>query len=225
MSLRIQDIHKSFSQGGRKIEVLKGVNFDVPTGQCYSVLGASGSGKSTLLALLAGLDVADSGQIWINNQEVSKLNDSQWTQFRGSNIGIVFQQYHLVPYLTALENVVLPLEIHGRSNPKERAKMLLEQMGLGHRADHWPNQLSGGECQRVAIARALALEPALVLADEPSGSLDVETGDVVMKFFFETIRKNKMTTLLVTHNPDLAAQCDGQVRLVSGRRVELEVQP
>lgn len=223
MSLIVSGVYKSFQQAGRTVEVLKGVDFEIPQGKCYAVLGASGSGKSTLLSLLAGLDSADRGKIRIHDKDVTSLSDSEWTQFRGTNIGIVFQQYHLVPYLTALENVLLPLEIHSVPDSRRRAEQLLEEMGLSHRMEHWPSQLSGGECQRVAIARALALNPQLVLADEPSGSLDVETGNSVMDFFFRTIRQHKMTTVLVTHNPDLAALCDGQIRLVAGRPASTEV--
>jgi len=226
MSLIVRGLQKSFSQGGQPIEVLRGVDFDIPTGKCAALLGSSGSGKSTLLSLLAGLDSADKGQIQIldhqkQSRDVTHFDEATWTRFRGENIGIVFQQYHLIPHLTALENVQLPMEILGRKDPEKKAKEMLEEVGLSQRLTHWPSQLSGGESQRVAIARALVMEPKLLLADEPSGSLDVETGESVMGFFFRMVEKHQMTTLLVTHNPELAQKCDFQILLKAGRVTEV----
>jgi putative ABC transport system ATP-binding protein len=188
----------------------------LPEGKLISIIGQSGSGKSTLLSLLAGLESADSGSINLTQQNLSKMNEKQRTQFRAKNISIVFQQYHLMPHLTALENVMLPLEILKKENAKSQALAMLTELGLDHRANHLPSQMSGGECQRVAIARALVVRPKLLLADEPSGNLDVKTGDKVMDVFFKVVKKFNITTVLVTHSPELAARCDSTWQLESG---------
>lgn len=183
MSLKLINVKKSYQQGANQLEILKGINSEIQTGEVVSIIGQSGSGKSTLLTLLAGLDQPDSGQIEISGTDISKLNQNQMTQFRGQKIGIVFQQFHLLGHLKAIENVALPLEIAGDPQAFAKAKLMLEQVGLGHRLDHFPSQLSGGECQRVAIARALVTKPEILLADEPSGNLDVKTGQQVMQVF------------------------------------------
>lgn len=221
MSLQLKDIRKKFLQGDTEIEVLKGLSATISTGEVVAIVGQSGSGKSTLLSLLAGLDRATSGSIQVEEQKFESLDEIQMTQFRGKNIGIVFQQFHLLPHLTALENVMLPLEIlntdHQRLEDIEaKAKRFLGLMKLEHRLNHLPQQLSGGECQRVAIARALVVEPKILLADEPSGNLDSETGQKVMEVFFNAIRERKVTTVLVTHSPQLAQMCDRQLVLNKG---------
>ncbi|MBX2995186.1 MAG: ABC transporter ATP-binding protein [Bdellovibrionaceae bacterium] len=216
MNLDVVDIKKTYQQGSEKIQVLKGVNFNVREGEVVAILGQSGSGKTTLLSLLAGLDLPGSGEIRMDGQIFSQMLEDEKTIFRGKKIGIVFQSYHLVPHLTALENVMLPLDILGEADPAEKAKALLEQVGLGHRSTHFPSQLSGGECQRTALARALVTKPALLLADEPSGHLDSETGQKVMDLFFDVVRKNKTTTILVTHDAALAKRCDRQLVLKAG---------
>jgi putative ABC transport system ATP-binding protein len=216
MSLRLVNIHKSYEQGGLEIPVLKGLNLEIQNSQVVAILGQSGSGKSTLLSLLAGLDRPTEGQIFVGSQEISKLNEDEMTRFRGRNIGIVFQQFHLFPHLTALENVMVPLEIWSEGQRKIRSQQLLEKMGLSHRMNHFPHQLSGGECQRVAIARALVMNPHMILADEPSGNLDTATGQKVMDLFFEVVRSNQVTTVLVTHSEVLAQRCDRQLRLEHG---------
>lgn len=218
MSLQLQEVIKSFVQGENKVEVLKGLSAEVQKGEIVAILGKSGSGKSTLLSVLAGLTAVDKGSYSLGGKSLEKLSEDEWSDFRSQNISIVFQQYHLVSHLTALENVTLPLEIQGKAEgAEEKAKKILTDLGLGHRLDHYPKQLSGGESQRVAIARALIADPQLLLADEPSGNLDVTTGDSVMKLFFDVVRKNKMTTLLVTHNEDLAKMCDRVLRIQDGR--------
>lgn len=217
MSLVVTDLQKSFDQGGKKIEILRGIDFALEDGKSLAILGKSGSGKSTLLSLLGGLDKQDRGRIVIDGEDTTAFTDSDWTRFRGRKVGIVFQQYHLVPHLTALENVMLPLEIQGVADARKIAATFLDEVELSHRGDHWPSQLSGGESQRVSIARALATSPKLLLADEPSGSLDAETGETVMSFFFSVVRRHKMTTVLVTHNPDLANFCDRQVVIAGGK--------
>lgn len=216
MSLTLVNVNKSYQQGSQKLEILKNVNGDVKTGELISIVGQSGSGKSTLLSLLAGLDRPDSGKIIISGVDISTLNQKDLTEFRGKKIGIVFQQFHLLNHLKAIENVMLPLEILGDEQARDKAETLLNQVGLGHRLEHLPYELSGGECQRVAIARALVTKPEILLADEPSGNLDVKTGQQVMKLFLDVVRQNKITTILVTHSPELAQLCDRQLQLVNG---------
>lgn len=216
MSLLLQNIRKSYSQGTSEIQVLKGLMAEIRSGEIVAVVGQSGSGKSTLLSLLAGLDRPQSGQIVIRGQDIVGLSEQQMTSFRAKNIGIVFQHFHLMPHLTALENVMLPLEILEEGRIEERARDILGLMGLGHREEHFPSQLSGGESQRVAIARALVVQPQFLLADEPSGSLDSETGEKVMDVFFDVVRQKKMTTVLVTHSEALARRCDRVLTLKNG---------
>ncbi len=220
MSLRLESVKKSYHQGNLKLEILKGLNLELKTGEVVAILGPSGSGKSTLLTLLAGLDVPDEGAIIIGGTTLSNLDSNGRTDFRGGKIGIVFQQFHLISHLTALENVVLPLEIiqnnADSSSRISQARQMLNQVGLSERETHYPAQLSGGECQRVAIARALITNPEVLLADEPSGNLDVKTGERVMKLLMEMVRKNKTTTVLVTHSQELANMCDRQYQLVDG---------
>lgn len=220
MSLKIQGLWKSFDQNETRIEVLKDLSLEVKTGEVIAIVGQSGSGKSTFLSLLSGLDEPDKGSLEISGTDLAKLSPEERTRFRGDKIGIVFQQFHLVSHLTALENVALPLEIRSHKNEQKnalaRAKEMLESLGMGHRMDHLPGQLSGGESQRVAIARALVGQPDLILADEPSGNLDLETGEKVMQVFFDLVRKYQITTVLVTHNPELAKRCDRTFTLRGG---------
>jgi putative ABC transport system ATP-binding protein len=215
LSLIIENLRKNYKQGALKIEALKGVSAEIKTGELVAILGASGSGKSTLLGLLAGLDNPNEGRILIDGVDLYSLSDVKRTQFRAKNISLVFQQFHLLPHLTALENVSLPLEILGEEE-MGRAAALLTAVGLGSRLHHLPTQLSGGECQRVAIARSLITKPKLLLADEPSGSLDNDTANTVMDLFFATIKEKQITSLLVTHNLELAKRCDRILNLKSG---------
>lgn len=216
MSLQLQDISKVFWQADTEIKVLKNLSQNIQNSEVVAIVGQSGSGKSTLLSLLAGLDRPTTGKILVGGKEVSSLSEEEMTAFRGRKIGIVFQQFHLLPHLTALENVRLPLEILDEPNQEERAAEMLKQMGLGHRLDHFPHQMSGGECQRVAIARALVVKPEILLADEPSGNLDTATGQQVMDVFFKVVRDHKVTTILVTHSESLAQRCDRQLTLSQG---------
>jgi len=216
VSLKLTNLRKSYLQGAQKLEILRGINSEIQSGEIVAIVGQSGSGKSTLLTLLAGLDHADDGKIEVSNIDITNMNQKQLTEFRGKKIGIVFQQFHLLGHLKAIENVALPLEISKDKFALEKAKKMLQLVGLGDRTDHFPSQLSGGECQRVAIARALVTEPEILLADEPNGNLDVKTGEQVMNLFFEIVKKNKITTILVTHSPELAQKCDRQLRLQDG---------
>ena len=219
--IQIKDLTKSYKMVSddtqQDIRILNQLNLTVQTGETVAIVGASGSGKSTLLGLVSGLDQPDSGEVIINNQSLQKLNQQDVTGFRASNIAIVFQQYYLVQHLTALENVLLPLEILNQKVDEVSVKNLLGQVGLSHRIHHKPNQLSGGESQRLALARALVIKPSLLLADEPSGSLDVDTGQKIMSLFFDQVKKNKTTTVLVTHDPSLAKKCDRVFQLINGQ--------
>lgn len=217
MSLVLNDVRKSFHQGDTEIQVLNGLNVNIEPGQIVSIVGQSGSGKSTLLSILAGLERADRGDILVDKANLVPMSEHDLTLFRAQNISIVFQQYHLIGHLTALENVMLALEILKMENPRERAEEALRELGLGHRLEHFPSQLSGGECQRVAIARALVVKPKILLADEPSGNLDIHTGDKVMDVFFDVVRKHKITTILVTHSESLAKKCERTLRLEEGQ--------
>lgn len=214
--LNISNVKKSYGLGESKIEVLKGINLKIEEGETLALTGKSGSGKSTLLSLLAGLDTIDGGDIIIDGINISKMSEKDLSHFRAKNLGIIFQQFHLVSTLTALENILLPLELLKSSHAIEKAKNLLESVGLSHRSDHLPFELSGGECQRVAIARALAIGPSLILADEPSGNLDEETGSKVMDLLFKMVKESKTTLILVTHDHDLAKRCSRIVHLEHG---------
>lgn len=202
------DLSKSFSQGGKSVTVFKNLNLQISEGKTLAILGPSGSGKSTLLSLLAGLDEPNSGKVMVFGKNLSSLSEKELTKYRRDEIGIIFQQFNLFPHLTALENVALPLDLNSHGKAAELAKIALDKVGLAHRAEHFPSEMSGGEMQRVAIARAIVTKPRLILADEPSGSLDHATGDLVMNLLFDLVKENKTTMILVTHNTDLAHRCD-----------------
>lgn len=214
--LSVKDLNKSYRQGSREIHVLKGLDLEVEKGETVAILGRSGSGKSTFLSLLSGLDGPETGDITIAGSSISQMNEAELASFRGEHVGIIFQQFHLMDHLTAIENVSLPLEILGDKEAESKAQQALEKVELGDRYDHYPNQLSGGENQRVAIARAFVTNPNLLIADEPSGNLDEETGDKVMDILFKQVEENKMTMVLVTHNQTLAAKCKKVLRLDKG---------
>ena len=206
--LKLESLKKSYEQGSQKVDIFENLNFHVEVGQRVAIMGKSGSGKSTLLSLISGIIKPDSGDIILNSTSYKNLKESELNDFRATNIGFVFQNFHLVSYLNALENVMLPAKVCGISNPKEKAIELLKSVGLSHRLDHLPSQLSGGEKQRVAIARALIHNPKIILADEPSGNLDEETGIAVMDKLFELIEQNNTTLILVTHSKDVANRCE-----------------
>lgn len=216
MSLSISSLNKTYPQGNEVLRILNDLNLWVDTSEVVAVVGASGSGKSTFLSLVAGLDKFDSGDIVINGQSIKNFNTAQMTRFRAQNIAFVFQQFHLISHLTAFENIALPLEILGRDFSEPEIVMALANVGLKDRATHKPTELSGGESQRLALARGLITRPSLLLADEPSGNLDAETGNKVMNLFFEQVRETKTTTVLVTHDRELAQRCDRIFTLKNG---------
>lgn len=211
----------SVNEGG-SLKILNGLNLDLRAGETVAVLGTSGSGKSTLLSLVAGLDLPSDGAVFLGDKNLVTMPESELVSYRALHLGIVFQQFHLMPHLSALENVSLPLELADDQQAIAKAKRALSSVGLAERLDHYPAQLSGGECQRVAIARALCVEPLLLLADEPTGSLDTKTADSVADLLFNLVQDGKTTMLLVTHNLQLAKRCERVLRLKNGRLVEDE---
>lgn len=216
MKVDIKNIGKQFKQGKNTIQVLTDISLTIESGEIIALLGKSGSGKTTMLSLLAGLEKPDHGTISMGEVELSRLSEEQLCDWRAQNLGIIFQQFHLIPHLTAWENVQLSLEINNHTD-KKLAEHWLELVGLENRRDHFPSMLSGGEQQRVAIARALVFNPNLILADEPTGNLDVETGKKVIETLFSMVKKNKTTMILVTHDEELAQKADRIVRLSGGK--------
>ena len=214
--IRVETLTMQLRGGGHVVSILKGLNFEVPRKQMVSIVGPSGSGKSTLLGLLAGLDKPTTGSIWLNGQEITTWTESQLAHFRRQNIGYLFQAFHLIPTLTALENVMLPMELSGDATAKDRARELLEAVGLQDRQHHYPTQLSGGEQQRVAVARAFSCRPPILLADEPTGNLDSATGQLVIDVLLRFHRDQGSTLLLVTHDPSLAEQTERIITLHDG---------
>jgi len=213
----MKNVSLTLGEGASSVHVLKGVSLDVARGEATGIVGPSGSGKSTLLMVLAGLERVDSGEVWIAGTRIDGRSEDDVAAFRGKNVGIVFQSFHLIPNMTALENVAVPLELAGHPDPFGVARRELEAVGLGERLTHYPGELSGGEQQRVAIARALAPEPALLIADEPTGNLDQATGRQIADLIFSKAEERGMTLVLVTHDTTLAARCTRQVAMRSGR--------
>lgn len=220
--LEVQNVSKSYQQANQRVDVLEHVNLQAQKGEKIAILGPSGCGKSTLLSLLAGLDNPDTGTVLIDGSDLAKMTENERSFTRSEKLGIVFQQYHLMRNLTALENVGLPLEILGKPNYAKKAQVGLNQVSLSDRRNHFPSEMSGGECQRVAIARALVTRPSLILADEPSGNLDQKTGEEVMNLLFKLCGENEITLILVTHNQELAGQCDRAFLLQDGELVEIK---
>ncbi len=218
--LSLTDLSVHYDLGETRIDVLRDIDLDVAAGQRVAVVGPSGSGKTTLLLVLAGLERPSAGSVSLDGTPLETLDRDRLADLRRDRIGIVFQSFHLVPSLSALDNVALPLEIAGRRDARDRAARLLDRVGLGARQRHYPTQLSGGEQQRVAIARALVHEPQLVLADEPTGNLDEHTGAAVSDLLFELNEAIGTTLILVTHDTELAARCDRMLRLHEGRLSE-----
>ncbi len=222
--IALNGVSLTLSSRAGPVEILKGVDLDVAAGESVAIVGPSGSGKTSLLMVLAGLERATSGRVQVAGREFSGLDEDSLALIRGANIGIVFQSFHLVPTMTALENVALPLEFAGKPDAFGTAAALLDEVGLSHRTDHFPAQLSGGEQQRVALARALSPRPQLLLADEPTGNLDGKTGDHIINLMFDLQRRRQATLILVTHDPRLAERCSRVVRMADGR-IERELAP
>jgi putative ABC transport system ATP-binding protein len=218
--IELRDVSKTVMSGAEPLTILHPLRLSVSRGQFLAILGPSGSGKSTLLGLIAGLDAPTSGQVVIDGVDITRLGEDALARLRGEKIGFAFQFFHLIPSLTAYENVAVPMEIAGAPDPRTRAERLLEEVGLTGRAHHYPSQLSGGEQQRVAIARALANDPPIVLADEPTGNLDSTNGRHIMELLRDIHRTRGTTVVLVTHDAELAALADLRLVLRDGRVVE-----
>jgi len=216
-AISMRDVHLSLGQGAARVHILKGISLEIGEGEAIGLVGPSGSGKSTLLMTMAGLERPDAGQIAIGGERIDHLGEDALARFRGERIGIVFQSFHLVPTMTALENVAIPLELAGRADAFGTAKRELANVGLGERLSHYPGQLSGGEQQRVALARALAPNPRILVADEPTGNLDEASGSRIIDLMFALKRERGGTLVLVTHDAGLAARCDRMIRLRSGQ--------
>ncbi len=223
--MRVAQLSKQVTTGDSALTILHDVSFTVNAGEAVAVVGASGSGKSTLLGLLAGLDTPTSGSVSISGEQLFTLDEDGRAALRARLVGFVFQSFNLLPAMTALENVMLPLELAGESGAAASAKALLERVGLGGRLTHYPKQLSGGEQQRVAIARAFSTRPALLLADEPTGNLDATTGAAIIDLMFELNRERGTTLILVTHDLELSRRCGRALRLVAGELQSGESQP
>ena len=217
--IELREVSKTVTSGSEPLTILHPLTTTIPRGQFVAIVGPSGSGKSTLLGLLAGLDAPTTGSVWIDGVDITKLDEDGLAKLRGEKIGFVFQFFHLIPSLTAYENVAVPMEIKGMGDSGLRARKLLEEVGLTGRAHHYPSQLSGGEQQRVALARALANDPPIVLADEPTGNLDTTNGRHIMEILKNIHQTRKTTLVLVTHDAELAAVADARITLRDGRVV------
>lgn len=217
MLLKLSDIHLSLRGAAGDVSILNGLSASFAEGQSAAIVGPSGSGKTSLLMICAGLLKPSEGQIFFEGEDVTYYDEDDFSRLRRDRIGIVFQNFHLIPTMTALENVAVPMELAGIEDARARAAQGLSEVGLGHRLSHYPSQLSGGEQQRVAIARALSMKPRLILADEPTGNLDQETGHVIMDLLFARVKAQGATLALVTHDPDLASACDTQIHIRDGR--------
>ena len=215
----MRDLHLTVPSAAGPVNILRGIDLDIAAGEVLGVVGPSGSGKTSLLMVLAGLEQASSGSVRLAGQELTRLDEDALARLRRDQVGIVFQAFHLIPTMTALENVAIPLELAGDPRAMAKAEAGLRAVGLGHRLTHLPGQLSGGEQQRVALARAFAPEPKLLLADEPTGNLDGATGEAVMELLFDLRERAGTTLLLITHDPALAGRCGRIIHLADGRVV------
>ncbi len=215
--ISLRDVHLTLHSNAGPVEILKGIDLDVAAGEAIGLVGPSGSGKSTLLMVAAGLEAVSSGVVHVAGRDLHTLDEDALAHFRREDVGIIFQSFHLIPTMTALENVAIPLELRSDNTAEKRAREELVRVGLEHRLDHFPGQLSGGEQQRVAIARALSAGARLILADEPTGNLDLENGALIMDLLFELQADRNATLVLVTHEPTLASRCDRVATLRDGR--------
>jgi len=219
-AIKVSNLTHTVTANTGDLTILKGINIEIKDGESVAIVGSSGSGKSTLLGLLAGLDVNTSGDIMLYDQPFSSLDEEQRALMRGQYVGFIFQSFHLLPSLQAIENVMLPGELKGDKNARKKAEILLDQVGLSHRLTHYPNQLSGGEQQRVAIARAFASSPKILFADEPTGNLDEGNGKIIIQQLFELNQSQGTTLVMVTHDNELAKKCDRQLVMSAGQLVE-----
>ena len=214
--LKVENLTKTYASAGRELTVLHAVSFELQAADTFAIVGPSGSGKTTLLGLCAGLDRASAGSVWLNNIQLDNLSEDQRAAVRNQHVGFIFQNFQLLPTLTALENVLVPLELRGERGGQKAAQTLLERVGLGGRGHHYPTQLSGGEQQRVSLARAFANRPSILFADEPTGNLDADTSATVVELLFELNREAGTTLVLVTHDLELAAKTQRVMRLKGG---------
>jgi len=221
--IQLKGVELTLPSDAGDVEILRGIDLDVARGETVGIIGPSGSGKTSLLMILAGLERATIGSVELDEINFDGLSEDALARIRGEKVGIVFQDFHLIPNMTALENVALPLELSGHTNSFPRAEEALEEVGLAHRLTHYPGQLSGGEQQRVALARAMAPKPALILADEPTGNLDGDTGEKIMDLMFDTHRKSGTTLIMVTHEMGLADRCARRISISDGRIVEDQI--
>ena len=218
-AIALSGVNLALGRGAARVQILKDIDLNIASGEAVGLVGPSGSGKSTLLMVMAGLEQVDAGSVAVAGTDICGLSEDALARFRGRNIGIVFQSFHLIPTMTALENVAVPLELAGHSDAQQRAARELASVGLADRVHHYPSQLSGGEQQRVALARALAPRPKILLADEPTGNLDIETGAKIVDLMFERAHAIGATLLLITHDPQLAARCRRQLHMADGHIV------
>ncbi|MEP3248140.1 MAG: ABC transporter ATP-binding protein [Sneathiella sp.] len=219
--VKLDNLYLTLKSDAGPVNILRGIDMSILQGETVGIVGPSGSGKSTLMSIMAGLETPSEGHVSVAGNRLDQMSEDELARFRRDNIGIVFQSFHLVPTMTALENVAIPLELAGRSDAFAAAKKKLEAVGLGERATHYPAQLSGGEQQRVALARAVCTEPKILLADEPTGNLDGKTGELIVDLMFELHDAHDSTLILITHDDDLAAKCDRVIRVEDGRVKEL----
>jgi len=215
-AIQLDDVHLTLSSDAGEVNILRGIDLNIKRGETVGLVGPSGSGKTSMLMVVAGLERPTAGRVQVADQDITDLNEDKLALFRREHTGIVFQNFHLVPTMTALENVALPLEFAGRSHAFDAAREQLDAVGLGHRLEHYPGQLSGGEQQRVALARAFVTEPTILLADEPTGNLDGHTGEAVMELLFDLHERKGTTLLLITHAPALAQRCSRVLTMADG---------
>lgn len=218
-AIQLNDLHLRLSSDAGEVNILRGINLNINRGETVGLVGPSGSGKTSMLMIIAGLERASEGKVEVAGSDITNLGEDKLALFRRQHTGIVFQNFHLVPTMTALENVALPLEFAGHEHAFDAARDQLDAVGLGHRLEHYPGQLSGGEQQRVALARAFVTEPTILLADEPTGNLDGKTGDTVMELLFDLHARKNTTLLLITHAPALAERCERVLTMSDGHIV------
>ncbi|PWL39323.1 ABC transporter [Flagellimonas aquimarina] len=221
--LNVEHLRKTYTSGSKQLTVLDDINFSIEAGETFAIVGPSGSGKTTLLGLCAGLDYPDTGVVELSGANLGNLNEDERARLRNEKVGFIFQNFQLLPTLTALENVVVPLELQGAKNPAKIGRELMGKVGLGDRLQHYPSQLSGGEQQRVALARAFSNSPSILFADEPTGNLDQDTGDRVVQLLFELNQEAGTTLVIVSHDLELAQKCNRLLRLRGGKVVSNEV--